>query len=66
MQKVTPLSNPVGLSFWADSALAGAMGIPSILFGPIGHGAHAIDEWVSLKSLLNVYEILTKLIMDFK
>ena len=41
------------------------MGIPSILFGPIGHGAHAIDEWVSLKSLLNVYEILKKLIMDF-
>jgi acetylornithine deacetylase/succinyl-diaminopimelate desuccinylase-like protein len=56
----------VGLSFWADSALAGAMGIPSILFGPIGHGAHAIDEWVSLKSLLKVYEILKKLIMDFQ
>ena len=66
LQKVTPLSKPVGLSFWADSALAGAMGIPSILFGPIGHGAHAIDEWVSLKSLLNVYEILKKLIMDFQ
>jgi acetylornithine deacetylase len=66
MQKVTPNSHQVGLSFWADSALAGAMGIPSILFGPIGHGAHAIDEWVSLKSLLNVYEILKKLILDFK
>ena len=54
------------MSFWADSALAGAKGIPSILFGPIGHGAHAIDEWVSLKSLLNVYEVLKKLIMDFQ
>jgi acetylornithine deacetylase len=65
LQKVTPPSKLVGLSFWADSALAGAMGIPSVLFGPIGHGAHATDEWVSLKSLLNVYEILRKLILDF-
>jgi acetylornithine deacetylase len=66
LEKVAPQSRQIGLSFWADSALAGAMGIPSILFGPKGHGAHAIDEWVSLKSLLNVYEILKKLILDFK
>jgi acetylornithine deacetylase len=66
LEKVAPQSKQVGLSFWADSALAGGMGIPSILFGPTGHGAHAIDEWVSLKSLLNVYEILKKLIMDFQ
>lgn len=65
MQTVAPQSNLVGLPFWADSALAGAMGIPSILFGPVGHGAHAIDEWVSLKSLIKVYEILKKLILDF-
>ena len=65
LQKVTPQSKLVGLSFWADSALAGAIGIPSVLFGPIGHGAHAVDEWVSLGSLINVYEILKKLIMDF-
>ena len=65
LQKATPQSRLVGLSFWADSALAGAMGIPSVLFGPTGHGAHAVDEWVSLKSLLNVYETLKKLIMDF-
>jgi len=63
---VSQQSKLVGLPFWADSALAGAKGIPSILFGPIGHGAHAIDEWVSLKSLLNVYEVLKKLIMDFQ
>jgi acetylornithine deacetylase len=66
LQKVTPQSKLVGLSFWADSALAGATGLPSVLFGPIGHGAHAVDEWVSLKSLLNVYEVLKKLIMDFQ
>ena len=48
-----------------DSALAGEAGIPSVLFGPIGHGAHAVDEWVSLKSLLKVYETLKRLVMDF-
>jgi di/tripeptidase len=35
------------------------------LFGPIGHGAHAVDEWVSLESLIRVYEILKKLIVSF-
>ena len=62
LQKISPRSAMVGLSFWADSALAGQAGIPSVLFGPIGHGAHALDESVSLKSLLRVYEVLKKLI----
>jgi acetylornithine deacetylase len=62
LEMATPQSRRVGLPFWADSALAGAMGIPSLLFGPRGHGAHAADEWVSLKSLIRVYEILKKLI----
>ena len=65
VQKATPQSRQVGLPFWADAGLAGAMGIPSILFGPRGHGAHAIDEWVSLKSLLNVYEVLKSLVRNF-
>jgi acetylornithine deacetylase len=55
----------VGLSFWADSALAAQAGIPSVLFGPVGHGAHAVDEWVSLKSLVRVYEVLKKLIESY-
>jgi len=65
LQKASPQSSSVGLSFWADSALTGKAGIPSVLFGPIGHGAHAVDEWVSLDSLLKVYETLKRLILDF-
>ena len=65
LQKASPQSSSVGFSFWADSALAGKAGIPSVLFGPIGHGAHAVDEWVSLKSLVRVYEVLKKLIESF-
>jgi acetylornithine deacetylase len=60
LQSASPGLRLVGLSFWADSALTGHAGIPSVLYGPIGQGAHAIDEWVSCRSLLNVYEVLKK------
>jgi acetylornithine deacetylase len=65
LRQASPQSSSVGLSFWADSAVAGKAGIPSVLFGPIGHGAHAVDEWVSLNSLLKVYDTLKRLILDF-
>jgi acetylornithine deacetylase len=58
IQAASPQSRMVGVSFWADSALIGLAGIPSILYGPIGHGAHAVDEWVSRESLSRVYEVL--------
>jgi acetylornithine deacetylase len=41
----------VGLPFWADSALTAAAGIPTVLFGPTGAGAHAAVEWVDVASL---------------
>jgi acetylornithine deacetylase len=41
----------VGVSFWADSALLGASGIPTVLFGPRGEGAHAEVEWVDVGDL---------------
>jgi acetylornithine deacetylase len=37
-----------GASYWADSAFIAAQGIPTVLFGPGGAGAHAVEEWVSL------------------
>jgi acetylornithine deacetylase len=39
---------PVGVSYWADSAFISAVGIPTVLFGPPGEGAHAQVEWVSI------------------
>ena len=41
----------VGVGFWADSALLSAAGIPTVLFGPSGEGAHAAVEWVDLASV---------------
>ena len=41
----------IGLPFWTDAALLQGAGIPTVLFGPCGEGAHAEVEWVSLESL---------------
>jgi acetylornithine deacetylase len=37
-----------GVSYWADAAFIASAGIPTVLFGPGGEGAHAIEEWVSI------------------
>ncbi len=40
-----------GESGWMDSAILSAAGIPTVIFGPDGAGAHADVEWVDLVSL---------------
>jgi acetylornithine deacetylase len=40
-----------GVPFWTDAAVLSAAGIPSLLFGPSGAGAHAVEEWVDLASV---------------
>jgi acetylornithine deacetylase len=46
-----------GVQFWTDAALLSAAGIPSVLFGPSGGGAHAVEEWVDLSSVKTCAEI---------
>ncbi|WP_425309167.1 M20/M25/M40 family metallo-hydrolase [Ammonicoccus fulvus] len=58
-------SELVPLSYWADSALLSTAGIPTVLFGPEGEGAHADVEWVSLSGTVTAAEVLTRLTMDF-
>lgn len=55
----------VGVPFWADSALLAAAGIPTVVFGPAGEGAHAVVEWVDLASLERCAEIYTAVAADF-
>ena len=49
-----------GVSYWADSAFIAAAGIPTVLFGPAGEGAHAAVEWVSISST----ETLTRALVE--
>ena len=47
----------VGVPFWTDAAVLAAAGIPTVLFGPIGEGAHADVEWVDLDSAARCAEL---------
>jgi acetylornithine deacetylase len=47
----------IGLPFWTDAALTAAAGIPTVLFGPAGEGAHAAVEWVDVSSLERCREV---------
>ncbi len=54
-----------GVSYWADAAFIAAAGVPTILFGPGGEGAHAIEEWVSLADTEAVARTLVGLATRF-
>jgi acetylornithine deacetylase len=54
-----------GVSYWADSAFIAAAGIPTVLFGPAGEGAHAEVEWASLDGVVACAEILTAVARSF-
>ena len=54
-----------GGSFWADSAFIAAAGIPTVLFGPRGDGAHASEEWVSVSSTQAVARVLAEVATRF-
>jgi acetylornithine deacetylase len=47
-----------GASYWADSGFISAAGIPTVLFGPSGAGAHETDEWVSISDTETVARTL--------
>jgi acetylornithine deacetylase len=48
----------VGAPYWTDAAFIAAAGIPTLLYGPGGEGAHAAEEWVSLADTENVARVL--------
>jgi len=48
----------VGASFWADSAVLGGAGTPSVLFGPGGAGLHSSEEFVIVEEVLRCRDVL--------
>jgi acetylornithine deacetylase len=48
----------VGHKAWMDAAFIAAAGIPTVVFGPSGEGAHAIEEHVELESVQQVAEVV--------
>jgi acetylornithine deacetylase len=47
-----------GAPFWTDASLIAGAGIPTVLFGPAGAGAHAEVEWVDVPSLERVRSVI--------
>jgi acetylornithine deacetylase len=55
----------VGLAPWMDSAILGGSGIPSVIFGPSGAGAHGDEEYVELDSAVRCAEVLAAAALAF-
>ena len=58
-------TNMAPMSYWADSAFLVAAGIPTVLYGPEGEGAHADIEWVSRSGTSTATTVLTQLAQNF-
>lgn len=54
-----------GQSFWMDTALIAAAGIPVAAFGTGGAGAHAVIEWVPLQDVVTCADVLIKTAADW-
>ncbi|MDQ2716532.1 MAG: ArgE/DapE family deacylase [Chloroflexota bacterium] len=54
-----------GATGWMDSALLAAAGIPTVIIGPGGAGAHAIVEWSNLTQVERAVEILLAVAEEF-
>ena len=54
-----------GVGFWADTAALSNAGIPSLMFGALGAGAHAADEWVDLQSLEWTVQVYERIALEF-
>lgn len=54
-----------GAGFWADSAVLGHAGIPSVLFGPGGAGLHSTEEYVNVADVVLCRDALAELARRF-
>ncbi|MEJ2084915.1 MAG: ArgE/DapE family deacylase [Acidobacteriota bacterium] len=55
----------VGENPWMDSALLAAAGADTVVLGPSGAGAHAVEEWVDLESVFELTAILAEIARDY-
>ncbi len=53
-----------GEPFWTDAQLLGRAGVPALLFGAAGGGAHAATEWADAASVRTLTDVLGGVIDD--
>lgn len=54
-----------GMWAWLDSAILGRSGIPTVIFGPGGEGAHAAVEYVNLDDVFTCANVLAETTMTW-
>ena len=65
VQSQTGSDELFGAPFWTDAALFTQAGIPAILFGPRGDGAHAAVEWADLESVRRCRDLYVAVAAEF-
>jgi acetylornithine deacetylase len=65
VRRTAGVDDVVGAPFWTDAALVADAGIPTVLFGPVGEGAHAEVEWVDLASLERLREVVARVAAEW-
>jgi len=56
---------PTSVHGWTEAGVLSAAGIPCIVFGPHGDGAHTVDEWVDADSAADISNVLADAVIDF-
>lgn len=54
-----------GASYWCDAALFRAAGLPAVILGPTGAGAHADVEWIDLDTVQQCADVYTAVAREF-
>jgi acetylornithine deacetylase len=55
----------VGESYWTDAAVIAESGVPAVVFGPGGEGAHADVEWVSIADVERCAAVFVAVAAEF-
>lgn len=54
-----------GQTFWTDAALIADAGAETVLLGPKGYGLHSAEEWVEMKSVVDLAYVLAETAIQF-
>jgi len=55
----------IGHPWWEDSGLIGNCGIETVIIGPKGGGIHQETEWVDIKSVVDLSNILLQTAINY-
>jgi acetylornithine deacetylase len=54
-----------GQTFWTDAALLAEAGMETVLLGPTGYGLHSAEEWVEMKSVVDLAHVLAETAIQY-